>query len=347
MRHELRADPRNQKQRQAEDDEADGDGQPGIRHAGIETALVDVANGFEDHVPAFADAAMESPVAKHGHDRQRQEQSSYESEDHRIGHRLEESAGRSRQGVDRKKGSDDDGDGVEDRTVDLGGGLHNDLYRGQRVAFLPIDRHPPEDVLDHDHGRVDEDAEVDGADRQQVGGDMLQVETDEGEHQRQRDGRGDDQSGAEIVEEEDEDDDDEEHASEQVFLDGPGREGDEVAPVVEGMDLDIFRQDGVVQLFGLLLDPVENDLGLLSAPHEDYSLHGLVAFVVPELAEARRLADHDLPNVLHQHRRAVVHSEYNVADVLDGYEPSEAADVVELSALRVEAAACVAVISAQ
>ena len=113
------------------------------------------------------------------------------------------------------------------------------------------------------------------------------------------------------------------------------------------MDLDVFRQDRVVQLPGLFFDPIEYDLGLFPGPHEDHAFHGLVALVEPELTEARRFADHDLADVFDQYRRSVVDRHDDVADVFGRGQAAEAADVVELAALGVEAASGVAVVGAQ
>ena len=111
-----------------------------------------------------------------------------------------------------------------------------------------------EDVLHHEHRAIHQDAEIDRADGEQVGRGVLQVETDEGEQQRQRNGDGDDQPGAKVVEEEDQDDDDQQHAAQQVALDHLRRQRDQVAAVVEGNDFDVLGQDLLVEFLGLRLD---------------------------------------------------------------------------------------------
>ena len=58
------------------------------------------------------------------------------------------------------------------------------------------------DVLDHDHRAVDDDAEVHRAERQQVRGDAAQREADERREQRERNHDRDDQRGAQVAEEE-------------------------------------------------------------------------------------------------------------------------------------------------
>jgi hypothetical protein len=58
----------------------------------------------------------------------------------------------------------------------------------------------PEDVLDHDHRRIDHEAEVDGADRQQIGRLAAQHHEPDGEGQRERYGHGDDHGAADVAE---------------------------------------------------------------------------------------------------------------------------------------------------
>jgi hypothetical protein len=59
-----------------------------------------------------------------------------------------------------------------------------------------------DDVLDHDDGAVDHHAEVERAQREQVGGDAAQVEADGGEEQGERHGERDNDSAAHVAEEE-------------------------------------------------------------------------------------------------------------------------------------------------
>ena len=81
-----------------------------------------------------------------------------------------------------------------------------------------------------------------------LAGMRLQVEADEGEQQRQRNGDRDDQPGPHVVQEEDQDHDDQQHAAQQVALDRQRRLVDEVGAVVEGNDLHVLRQDAGVEL---------------------------------------------------------------------------------------------------
>ncbi len=56
------------------------------------------------------------------------------------------------------------------------------------------------------------------------------------------------------------------------------------------------------------------------------------------------MADDDSPDILDEHRYAVVDRQNDVADVFQGLQAAQATDVVELPALRVEAASSIAVV---
>jgi len=95
---------------------------------------------------------------------------------------MEELAGRAAQRVDGKIAGEDDGDGVEDRAVDVFRCGEDDV--GEAVGLAVAQRELAVDVLHHDDGAVDDDAEVDGADGEQVGSAVVRVQHDEGEEQR-------------------------------------------------------------------------------------------------------------------------------------------------------------------
>ena len=100
--------------------------------------------------------------------------------DQRIGigprHRPEDLALHALHREQRQEGRDRDDHRKQDRLVDLDGAGQDpaELVAEPRRA---IRRHPrrmmgdlAEDVFHHDHGAVDDNAEIDGADRQQIGG---------------------------------------------------------------------------------------------------------------------------------------------------------------------------------
>ena len=111
-------------------------------------------------------------------------------------HRAEDLALDALHGEQRQERRDGDDHREEDRLVDLDGarsgcGAACRSSRASRSGCLRarMVRQMAEDVLHHDDGRIDDDAEIDGADRQQVGGFAAQHRDDDGEEQRHRNRR--------------------------------------------------------------------------------------------------------------------------------------------------------------
>ena len=100
-----------------------------------------------------------------------------------------------------------------------------------------------DDVLDHDHRAVDDHAEVQRAEREQIGGNVAQIQADGGEQQSEGNGERDDDSAAHIAEEEKQDDDDEDDAFAEVVQHRVGGVVEQVAAIEEGNDLDAGRKD--------------------------------------------------------------------------------------------------------
>ena len=76
---------------------------------------------------------------------------------------MEEAAGSAGERVNRQIAGDDDRDGIEDGTVDIARGGQDDVVKtlflaGSGGQFA-------KDVFHHDYGAIDDDAEVDRADR--------------------------------------------------------------------------------------------------------------------------------------------------------------------------------------
>jgi len=72
------------------------------------------------------------------------------------------------------------------------------------------------------------------------------------------------------------------------------------------MNLDVRRQDLVVQFFRLCLDSLEDVLGLLPAKHENDALDGIVILLEPEFAQAWRMPDGYVSYITHSDGHAFV-----------------------------------------
>jgi hypothetical protein len=91
-----------------------------------------------------------------------------------------------------------------------------------------------EDILDHDHRGIDDDAEVDRAERQQVGVLALQHQDDDGEEQRERNVDADDDGAAQIAEEDPLDEEDQHAAEDQIVQDRMRGDPDQRTAIVIG-----------------------------------------------------------------------------------------------------------------
>ena len=140
------------------------------------------------------------------------------------------------------------------------------------------------DVLDHDDRTVHDNAEVHGADRQQIGRLAAGVQHRKGEQQRQRNVQGHDQRRTHVRQKHEQNGDDQQNADEQVLLDGLGRDGHQLGAVVVRLDLDAgqhFTTGRVVQLLNLLADVLQRRQRMLVLAQQDNALD-LVALVAPE-----------------------------------------------------------------
>ena len=101
------------------------------------------------------------------------------------------------------------------------------------------------DVLDHDDGAVDDHAEVECAEGEQVRGDVARSRQMAANMQREGNGERNDDGAAHIAEEQEKDDDDQDHALGEVMYDSLDREMDEVGAIEKGNYLDAGGQDAV------------------------------------------------------------------------------------------------------
>ena len=107
------------------------------------------------------------------------------------------------------------------------------------VPGLPLAEHAV-NVLDHDHGRVDEDAEVHSAERQQIHRHVACVEQHECGRERERDRRRDDEARAQARRNRIRISVTSMHAEQEIVLDGVRRQVDEIRAVVVRMDWTSF-----------------------------------------------------------------------------------------------------------
>src|SRR5216683_93169 len=90
----------------------------------------------------------------------------------------------------------------------------------------------PIDIFDQDDGGIDDDAEIDRADRQQIRIFVPYHQNDDAEEQRERDVGADDDRAAQITEEDPLNEENQQAAKNQVVQDRCGRDGHERGAVV-------------------------------------------------------------------------------------------------------------------
>src|SRR5581483_6344452 len=120
-----------------------------------------------------------------------------------------------------------------------------------------------------------------------------------------------------------------------------------VAAIVVGANLDIRRQDLLVELVGLLLNALKHVLGLLAAAHHDNAFNRIVRLVETEFTETRRIPDRHLSDIAYASRHAILRAHYYVADIARVANQSQTAHVIELAALRIEATARVRIVDGE
>ena len=113
------------------------------------------------------------------------------------------------------------------------------LIIGKRLGM----RQSAENRLHHDDGGIDDQAEIDRADRQQVGRFTPQHQDADGEEQRERDRRAHDQGTAQIAKKYPLQQHDQRNSDHHVFEHSPGRGLDQVLSIVDALDPHPRRQN--------------------------------------------------------------------------------------------------------
>src|SRR6185369_13737879 len=349
LRQEFGAEPHAQSAADHQEGDRDHGGHARVAYGELQDRLVDRAHPA--HQPGL------DLVHLLGQQQRRHHRRHGERGDHRaeqgvgVGtrHRAENLTLDALHGEQRDEGGDGDDHREEDGFVDF------DCCREDAVqpvahagVFIRMARRMmgevAEDVLHHDHGAVDDNAEIDGADRQQVGGVAAHHRNQHGEEQRHGNSRGHNQRAAQVAEEYPLDHEDQRDAEQHVVHHRAHGDGDEIAAIVERVDLDARRQAAVgVDTLDGLAHARYHIHGALELLHQHDAEDDVVFVVARGDAEARREADLDAGDVGQDHRQAALLAEHDVADVGERAEYADAAYVYRLLAHRDGAAAHVGV----
>ena len=327
MRHELAAE-------EAEGEHADEDGAERDEERALgraegqaeEGAVHAVERPHDDGILLLLLGRYE-PAREDRCQRQGQHDRAADRERVRHRHRREDDAGHARHREEGEERHTDDERRERHRPGHLARGLQDSL--GHRA--FPVRPEVPEDVLHHDDGRVDDDPEVDGTQRDEVGRRVRPDQTAERDEERERDVERRDDGRARVPQEQEEDDRHEQHADDQVLQHRVRGQLHQVAAVVVRHDVHAGRQDVVLpDVVDALVDPDQRRLRLAPVAHEDDALHHVRDVVVPHDAEPRRVADGDVGDVPHARGDALRRADDDVLDVVHVAEKTDAADGVGL-----------------
>ena len=113
------------------------------------------------------------------------------------------------------------------------------------------------------------------------------------------------------------------------------------------MNLDIRRQDLTVQFLRFCLNSFQDGLCLFPTQHQNDALDRIVILLEAEFTQARCVPDHYISYIAHSDRHPLVGANDDVSNVIGVAHQSDAAHVVELTALRIESAAGIRVIGGE
>ena len=274
--------------RATEDDDEQDDDRPRLVQEVADMAVVAVVEAFEPAVVVELARFMVGQIGEAGGKKQRGEEGANEGVAHGIGHGGEELTLHVLEGEEGEVGGDDDDGGEEDGACHLAGPLLHvgggELQFGMPLAFLQY-------VLHHHDGAVDQYAEVDGPQGEEVGGNTCELHQHKGHQQGDGYGDGHDQRPAEVAQENHQYDDDQQHADKQGMGDGLEGFAHKVGAVEERMDFHSGGKDFVVQLVNRGVDAVEHLRGIFTTKHLHDAFDGVVvvALVVGEAKDALAL----------------------------------------------------------
>ena len=191
----------------------------------------------------------------------------------------------------------------------------------------------PQDRLRHHDRAIDDDAEVDRAERQEIGRNLRQVHQDEGRHQGERYGEADDQRAARTAEEQYQRDEDEADALHDRLRDPIDGRVNEIGAVDIRHDPNVVGGKSLIEFLDLGVDAVDHPRRVVAFKQQDRSLDGVVLPVPTQDAVALLIGELELAEIAHQDGDSVALGDHYRAHVLKGlHEPDAANHVAEFAA---------------
>ena len=151
---------------------------------------------------------------EHGHQSKGQKQGTDQREDDRQSHGPKQFTFDAFERQNRQVDNDNDSDGEKDRSQNFPAGFQNNV--GDIFSSCPLFVQVPDDIFDHDHCAIDNQAEVDGAQAHEVSRNAPIQHAGESDEHGKRDRRGYDKTAAPIAEQEKKNRNDQDRAFDKI-----------------------------------------------------------------------------------------------------------------------------------
>ncbi len=343
MRQEFAAQPRAHHTDDGQKTQTDREHRPPARQRPAQHRQIDGSQKADEDRFGLVDMLGQQERRQRRRNREGRDQCTCESIAVSPRHRTEDLAFDALHGEQRNEGGDRDQRRKEDRFIDLqdadedqaqpvGPGVADPgpiLSRIRAPCFasqmgegpLPVRGRRLEItkyVFDEDHRRIDDDAEIDGADGQEIGVLPHQNEDDHTEEQRERDVHADDDGAAQITKENPLDQEHEQAAEHQVVQHRMGRDRNQRSPIIIRNELHPRRQCSIgIHFLDSRLDAGQHIVGMQRAVHHHDRQRHIVVMILARDAKSRHEPDRDLGNVLDGDRSAVDLGQHNLLDIPD------------------------------
>ena len=242
MGDERRACPRQKDATASQQQRRQGHHDHGLAHRHGQERRVGLIGEAHQQRRSGGDVTRTQDQARSGRDeRQRQDQRRRQGKQHRGRHGPEHLAVHAGQRQDRHVHQQDDEHREEHRPGDRNGCAFQVFLRGLAFARFGVQR--VGDGLDQDHGAIDEQAEVQGAQAHQVAGDAHDHHADGGPEHRQRNDQRHQQRRAQAAQHRQQHGHDQQTALGQILADRAQGPPDEIAAVVDLLERHVLGQE--------------------------------------------------------------------------------------------------------
>src|SRR5262249_41148228 len=200
------------------------------------------------------------------------------------------------------------------------------------------------DVFHDDDRGVDDDAEVDCAEREQIGGKMGEAHAGKNEEQCERHGDGNEESSPEDAKKQNENDQHQTHAFEESLRDTVNGGVHQLSAVAVRYEFGVGRKNAAVEGGNLRVYAFENLRGVGPFQKKDDSGNGVGIVVLAENAATFESAKLESSEIFDKDGSAIFREDDDIAEILKRANKPDAANHVALFAPYNDAAAGVGVI---